>query len=105
MSNINRGDIHANNEIIERINEYVYLGQILSFEDRANKELAARKKKAWAGFWALKQIFKNNNMSTKSKIKILESNVMPILTYGAQTWSLTKNQMESIKRTQRAMES
>lgn len=103
MSNTDRGDVYANNNKIEKVNEYTYLGQILSFEDRTNKEIATRKRKAWAGFWALKQIFKSE-MSTTSKIKILESNIIPILTYGAQTWSLTKQQTEGIKKTQRAME-
>jgi len=29
---------------------------------------------------------------------------MPILTYGAQSWALIKTQMESLRKTQRAME-
>ncbi len=43
-------------------------------------------------------------MRLKSKIKILESCTIPILYYGCQTWSLTKNQMNRIKSTQKAME-
>ena len=50
MSNRDNGDIYINGNRIEKTNEYVYLGQIVSFEDRMNNELNARKKKAWAGF-------------------------------------------------------
>lgn len=55
MSNTDRGDVYANSIKIEKIEEYVYLGQILSFENRLDKELKARKRKAWAGYWALKK--------------------------------------------------
>lgn len=43
-------------------------------------------------------------MKLSSKIKILESNVMPVLCYGAETWALTKNQVNSLQKTQRSME-
>ena len=89
-------DIKLDDIIIEKVDEYIYLGQTISIHSRLEKELQARKKKAWTGFWQLKQVFKSNIM-IKSKVKILESCVLPILTYGAQTWVLTKSQEKNYK--------
>ena len=46
----------------------------------------------------------NKRMSTKSKIKILESCTLPVMHYGAQTCSLTKTQTSKSQTTQGAME-
>ena len=61
------------------------------------------KKKAWRAYWALKQVFKGK-MEVRSKIKILEACIYPVLTYGAQAWTLTQNQGRSLQATQRSME-
>jgi len=89
---------------IERRVEGKYLGQIISFENRQEKELKERRKKAWNSYWSLKQVFKNKELSVKSKIMILEACTIPVLTYGAQTWSITKTQLEKLRATQRSME-
>ena len=68
------------------------------------KELRVRKNKAWGKFWSLNNVFKNKKSSLKSKMKILESCIMPVLSYGCQTWSLTKTQTSKLQSTQRAME-
>ncbi|MBP1527199.1 MAG: hypothetical protein H9Q66_04685 [Spiroplasma ixodetis] len=89
---------------IEEVKEYNYLGQVVAFEDRTEKELKNRKSKAWRKFWALKKILENRRVKLNLKVNTLESCVLPVLSYGAQTWSLTKSQSEKIQKTQRAME-
>lgn len=42
-------------------------------------------------------------MKIKMKAKIWTSYVLPVTTYGAQTWSLTKNQLTKLKSIQNAM--
>ena len=68
-----------------------------------DKEVQIRKEKAWKAFWALRKIFKGN-MSLNAKTKIYNMCITPVLTYGAQTWALTKVQLEKIRSTQRTME-
>ena len=89
MSNRSKENLKIDGIEIEWAEEYTFMGRILTFEQGPNKEIQERRKKAWRGYWALKQVFKGN-MQVKFKIKILESRVIPILTYGAQTWSLTR---------------
>ena len=42
-------------------------------------------------------------MKLKTKIRILESAVIPVLLYGAQTWATTKKQILKLQKTQNAM--
>ena len=103
MSNSSVDSLSVNEIEIELVDEYTYLGQLIAFEQRLNKELQVRRKKAWKGYWALRQVFKSK-MQLTSKIRILDSCIIPSLIYGAQTWSLTKSQARSLQITQRSME-
>lgn len=94
--------IEINGVAIENVDEYKYLGQVVAFTDKSKKELKARISNAWKAFWAHKEIFQSR-IDVKMKINVLESCVYSVLTYGAQTWSLTKQQILRIKRTQNAM--
>ena len=56
---INEREMKGGGEEIETRKDYKYLGRIMSFTDRMNKELRGRKEAAWKSFWALKHIYKN----------------------------------------------
>jgi len=88
--------------VIERVQEYRYLGQLTSFANKTEKELKVRRGNAWKAFWAQKQNFKSK-MSLATKIPIFESTVIPVLLYGAQSWALTAKQQKKIQVTQNAM--
>ena len=47
---------------------------------------------------------KNKMISTKLRIKTLETCTPPLLTYGAPTWALTTGQLEKLRATQRSIE-
>jgi len=64
----------------------------LAVEDRQEEKIVGRKKNAWRSFWSLMNAFKNREKM------VWKSCILPILTSGAQTWSLTE------RMTQRAME-
>ena len=89
-------------EEIEQVGEYKYLGQTLSFEDKTEKELKIRRANGWKSFWAQRTILKSN-LKLKSKIRVFESTIVPVLTYGAQTWATTKKQLGKIQTTQNSM--
>lgn len=50
--------VSVENQIIENTNEIVYLGQIIFFESRMNKEVDRRISLGWKKFWQIKDIFK-----------------------------------------------
>ncbi|CAH2236653.1 jg16480 [Pararge aegeria aegeria] len=104
MTNQDKIPITVNGTIIDYVDEYFYLGQIISPKDLTSKETYNRKQQACKGYWSLKDIFKHPLMPTKAKKRIFDSCILPIMTYGCQTWSLTKQNMHKLETCQHSME-
>jgi hypothetical protein len=105
MSNANNKTIiRLNNNIIEYVPEYLYLGQIISPHESTAKEIDRRIGNAWKRYWSMKEIMKNTQFSTSIKRKLFNTCILPIFTYGCETWALTKAQCKKLKVSQRAME-
>lgn len=103
MTNGRKTNISIEDIPIEYVNEYVYLGQTISFEDRLDKEISKRITNAWNKYWSLKSVFKSK-MHIATKRKIFDSCISPIITYGSQTWAMTEKQIRSIRVQQNKME-
>ncbi|XP_045484950.1 uncharacterized protein LOC110996663 [Pieris rapae] len=104
MTNSRKEKVLLNNNIIEYVDEYLYLGQTISMTDSTTKEIDTRIAKAWKSFWALKEVMKNKKTSMVIKRKVFNTCVLPVLTYGSQTWAPTKAQYTKLQVCQRAME-
>lgn len=104
MTNFEKIPITVNGNTIEYVEEYTYLGQIISPTDLTNKEINNRISLAWKRFWSLKEIMKNPQVQLKAKSKIFNSCILPVMTYGCQTWSLTNYNIRKLKTCQHSME-
>ncbi|KAJ8714787.1 hypothetical protein PYW08_004768 [Mythimna loreyi] len=103
MTNSSKRSIHVGGENIQYVQEYIYLGQVVSFQARQEKEITRRIENAWKSFWSMKELLKGT-LPMSLKRKLMDMCILPILTYGAQTWSLTNIQKSKLKVCQRAME-
>lgn len=103
LSNQSESKLTINNEKIEKVQEFLYLGQSLSFKKRTQNEIKNRINKAWRCFWSLKHILKGP-FPLNSKQKVMDMCVLPTLTYACQTWAPTKTEMTKIRSCQRKME-
>ena len=88
---------------LEGKDEVIYLGQLIAWDKRNEKEINRRIILAWKKFWSLKFIFKGP-FSNKQKSEIFNSSVIPSLIYGSQTWVMSKKDENKMKITQNAME-
>lgn len=88
---------------IEIVDNTIYLGQTISFENSTEKEIHRRINLAWRKFWSLRKIIKGS-FSLKQKSAIFNSCVVPVVTYGAQVWAPTKRLWKKIETTQNNME-
>lgn len=89
---------------IEYVENYIYLGKQISFvKSRHKDELDRRINMAWRKFWSFKEILKSK-LSLKLKKKIMDSCILPCLTYAAQTWVFNKCIKNKIRTCQRSME-
>ena len=104
MTNSMETQIKVDNTIIEYCNDYIYLGQTVSFTENNNKEIQRRIRLAWGKFWSIKFILMDKYINTKTRFEILQSCVIPVLLYGSQTWTFTKTQIQTIQVCQRRME-
>jgi len=69
MSNNRETELTILNTLIERVQEYLYLGRMISFSEGMDLELTNRRERAWKKFWSLKGIFKGQ-MSLEAKITV-----------------------------------
>lgn len=89
---------------IEEVTSYKYLGHELRInKDNQTHELARRIGLTWAAFGNLRHIFKTD-IPICLKRKVFNQCVLPVLTYGAETLTLTKRTAQKVGVTQRAME-
>lgn len=96
--------ITVNEEQIEYVAEYVYLGQLISTTDTMHKEIDRRIANTWKRYWSLSEVMKNKDMPMKDKRKVYNTCILPCLTYGCQTWALTEQLSNKIKTCQNSIE-
>ncbi|CAK1597711.1 unnamed protein product [Parnassius mnemosyne] len=104
MSNSREIDVMVDGNKIEYVKEYIYLGQIISPSDEMTKEINRRIAQGWRKYWSLKEIVKSKDLGNHIKKKTFETCILPVLTYGCETWSTTLYHRERLTKCQRAME-
>lgn len=95
------GTIDVDNHAIEEVKEYKYLGHnmVLS-RDIQTTELQRRIGLGWAAYGNLKKFFASN-ISQYLKCKMYDQCVLPVLTYWAETLTLTKSIIKKLSVVQR----
>ena len=81
---------------IEQVDNFTYLGSIVSTQDPTQKDIKSRLAKARSAFQRLRPVWKSKQYSRKTKIRIYNSNVKSILLYGSECWRVTKSDMRSL---------
>ena len=84
-------------EAIEEVDHFTYLGSVVDTQGDTEADIKARISKARVAVLQLKNIWKYNVLSLKSKIRIFNTNVKAVLLYGAETW---RTAMTTTKRMQ-----
>jgi hypothetical protein len=90
--------------VLEVVQKYVYLGQTLqlgrnNFEDEVNRRIQL----SWAAFGKLRRVF-SSSITQSLKTEVFNQCVLPVMTYGAETWKLTARLVHKFKVAQRATE-
>ena len=82
---------------LESVDDFTYLGSLISNDNGAKKDIKARLNKARGAFCKLQAIWKSKQYRLKTKIKIYNSNVKSVLLYGSECWRVTKKDMSQIE--------
>lgn len=100
---IKKENIKIQDNIIEEVQKYVYLGQEMTMNSNMENEINRRIRAGWATFGMNSIIFKSK-MPLHLKRKVFNQCVLPAMTYGCETWSLTKREIQKLQTAQRSME-
>ena len=102
----NKNDFKISVEVVELtlVESYTYLGQLLKTDNNITKEISRRIGQGWATFGQYSHLLNNTKTPICLKRKIMNGVILRAMTYGSETWSLTKKQRERLAVAQRNME-
>lgn len=86
LNNTDAASIKVNGETVERVEQFTYLGSVMSPQGGTESDVEARINKARAAFGRLKPVWRSSIISRRTKIRIFDSNVKSVLLYGCETW-------------------
>lgn len=85
----------------EVVNKIKYLGTVISDVRNKQEELQDKIQTANKAFYTNKKILSNKSIDKKTKIKIYKTMIKPILTYSAETVTLTQKEENKLQITER----
>ena len=86
INNQQEGPVTVSGKAVTDVDDFVYLGSKTSQTGGTDDNIKARLKKARQAFDVLKPVWRANSISTKTKLRIFNSNVKSVLVYGSETW-------------------
>ena len=95
--------IKVDDHQLEQVDNYIYLGRIVTMNNEIMVEILNRTKLGWRAFGQMSPICRSN-MSVYLKRKVFDQCILPVLTYGCDTWTLIAKVIQKLKVIQRSME-
>ena len=77
------------NSSIERVDEFKYLGTMLTNQNSIQEEIKSRLKLGNARYYSVQNLLSPRLLSKNLKMKIYRTIILPVALYGCETWSLT----------------
>ena len=90
--------ISIENDELREVDKFVYLGCELRKDGDIRNEINIRIGKASAAFKGLNGIWTKNCISLETKLKLFNSIVISVLTYGSESWKGLKEVEERVRR-------
>ena len=78
----NQNGLKLNNETIERVDDFKYLGSLMA---SCETDMKTRKGQAWGAFWKMKNIWFSKSISISMKVRLFQDSCISILLYGSET--------------------
>ena len=83
------GAVNIGQKTVEEVEEFQYLGSIISKIGNTCADIKERISKTRHAFMLLRPVWHTTSVSLKTKLSIFSSNVISVLLYGSETWRLT----------------
>jgi len=85
------------NSSIERVEEFKYLGTMLTNQNSIQEETKSRLKLGNACYYSEQNLLSSRLLSKILKVKLYRTIVLPVVLYGCENWSLTLREELSLR--------
>ena len=89
---------------IDQVDSYIYLGRKLTQNGDLLPEIKRRIALGWSAFGQVDNIMRSKKATMKIKRKVFNEYILPVMTYGSETWALSKSMETMLAVAQRKME-
>jgi hypothetical protein len=94
-------NIQCEGEMLEQVDSYTYLGTVISQDGRIDQEVANRVQKANNAYFQMDNIiFGKRELEMKTKTRIYQSVIAPVLLYGSESWPTQEKHVSRITATE-----
>ena len=80
----------------EGVAEFIYLGTLLSNDNKVEKEIQRRILAGNRTYFAAISLFRSRLLSRSNKIQLYKTLKRPVVSYGAETWTMTKKEEQTL---------
>ena len=84
-----RCSLHAEGKSINQVEQFVYLGSLITADGRCDKDITRRIGMAKDAFRRMEKILLNRTISITTRLRVLSCYVIPVLTYGSEGWTIS----------------
>ena len=91
--------IRIGNKLLKQVHNFKYLGTRISADGKCKAEVTARIMQAKKVFGQMKHLLINQSMSMKVHRRVLDCYILPVLMYGCEPWTISKEIENRLKAT------
>ena len=91
-----KAPMKVNGEDLRTTEEFTYLGSTVRHDGGAGSDIRNRLSKARNAFKMLNNVWKTSQYSTKTKLRLYQSCVLPTLLYGSECWRMTESDLKKL---------
>lgn len=89
-------EVHIGPYTFEKVNEFTYLGCLVNVKSDMSSEIRSRITKSNRCFFGLRKHLRSNLLSRYTKLQLYKSLIRPVLSYGAESWTITKSDEQAL---------
>jgi len=80
----------------EGVTEFIYPGTLISNDNSVQKEIRRRILASNRTYFAAISLFRNRLLSRATKIRLYKTLIRPLVTFGVETWTVTKKEEQAL---------
>jgi len=81
---------------VNNVEEFVYLGSLVSWDNDCSKDIKHRIGKSTRAFQGFRKVWQSKYTNNQTKTRLLSVRVMSVLMYAAETWTFKKSDMNQL---------